>query len=425
MVPDVGQFYKLVPVDPDETSIESSRPTSSASPEPRFWVEKRRTKGNSFVVVEVSKKRVRDEKGALTPAATHTTTLGVARTDENGSGQHGTGGAEPIPPTVDPNRPHMQGEVGQVGGEDPHDREEEGCGVLVEATGGRGMDRAASWLRSKGMRLVHVGKAIENLEAIANMEAAEKWKRTLVEWRARVSLVHAVGVGGEVTDAEKVALVQRRDWLTGMKDWDGEFIALYDRVKKSEALKLVDIVRERMEMAQLSAKYLQLKDSTDATGGRLDRTVAKEEMYTWLYGKDLGCWNEFGRDLKYWKRWKIVTDALSAGTLTLWPKSINKSWITQTLNEHELELWLQAIHRYCAPVIALGAAATPFVLSALDGEPIPHGRLRLEIWNGTGAALRSLNLDWFSVELLIPNTPTASQRSDGDLSSEWGSDPFT
>ena len=249
---------------------------------------------------------------------------------------------------------------------------------------------------------------------IADISVATQWKDLMSEWRKKGTLRDLQRCDRSVTETEETAASEGRVWLEEGMDWDPKFVALYDRLKRTGIARALVTPQERLQMAALGRRYLELQDNSTSTaqGNEATRTphrsIAKEEMFRWLYGREeraKRAYSTFTRDIKYWRRWLRVTEVLPRGTIGLFPTTLKKTFVEQKLLKEELDTWLDCIKLFRPEVIHLGTALEPILMDAIDGAAPPTSRMRLESWDGSYQGLRELGGDWFEAEGSVPLTP--------------------
>jgi hypothetical protein len=299
-------------------------------------------------------------------------------------------------------------------------------GALVPATGSvdRPENRMLCWLqqqiptrtlaaREKLRQMVAVGSQL------AGHEVARQWKALIAQWRAEGICLSYGQAAGPITHDERDKSVRQRQWLVGESDCDYDFVALYDRLKRTTATTFLHAVLYRLQMSELGVRYAALTEETRASDARAPRTVAKQEMFRWLYGNEnqsSADYNEFERGIKYWRKWREITQKCSRGVLALFPTSMAKSFVEQKLTINELHVWLRAICELSTHGMALARAVLPILEDAVAQKPPPSRRLRLEVWDGRQATLSALGSQWFEPDATIPLTPIGSQERDDSLS---------
>ena len=169
----------------------------------------------------------------------------------------------------------------------------------------------------------------------------------------------------------------------------------------------------RLQMADLGERYQHLQGAERLSNARPQRVAAKEDMFAWLHGdqpRKGQLWDNFTRETKYWKRWMKVTEILSRGVVALFPSTMRKTFVEQTLKVNELTIWLEGVARFRPEVLTLSAAIHPIITAAIAGLPPPTERLRIEAWDGSSRTLGLLGTDWFGQEGFVPQTPPSTGR---------------
>lgn len=267
-----------------------------------------------------------------------------------------------------------------------------------------------------------LGPMVAYIFQVANYEVAWRWRELMSQWRLEGTLLMARHDGQAITAGEESVTLKSRDWLAKIPDWDREFVALYDRAKRTRVARALQDPQERLQMADLGLRYLHLQGDAKVTNARPQRVVAKEEMYVWIHGavqRKGAQWNEFARDIKYWKRWLTVTTVLHRGVVALFPDNIKKSFIEQQLHVPELSLWLETICRFRPELREISASILPLITDALAGLGPPQQRTRLEAWDGTPRGFRDLGATWFEADTAVPRTPPPSADEAGLDETGW------
>lgn len=243
------------------------------------------------------------------------------------------------------------------------------------------------------------------LYTLADHDVAAAWHTLLGQWRIHMTLVVVDRADRAVSAGEEQTAQQQRAWLVG-EEWDREFVALYDRAKQMKVARMLERPQGWLAMAALGRKYRQLHEGGEGPGNRSQRAVAKDEMFRWLYkaGKKGREWAEFTRDVKYWKRWLTVVEALPQGALALFPDSFPKTWLEQRLKAGELDIWLRAVKMFRPEVVKLGESIMPILTEALAGRGPPLYVTLLELWDGKRGGFEAMGSGWFEEDIAIDAT---------------------
>ncbi|KAI6809646.1 hypothetical protein KC342_g18309 [Hortaea werneckii] len=213
----------------------------------------------------------------------------------------------------------------------------------------------------------------------------------------------------------------RGTMLQGRDDWDADFVRIWDFARQRKVAGQLEHPLDRLISADLYERYEELQSDTRGRG-RPARVVAKETMFEWLYGEKPHRgrrWDEFGRTIKYGRRWREVTQALGRGVVALFPTALTANWINQTLLNGELTAWLAAVRAFHPHVVGLAESVEPLLAQATAGEAPPPFTLGIERWTGTKAALQELGTGWFTVAPAIPQTPPGSNTGLREPEDDW------
>ncbi|EMC90882.1 hypothetical protein BAUCODRAFT_335839 [Baudoinia panamericana UAMH 10762] len=425
--PRPGRLVKLTNIDvSDEHSSQQSRPSSSGSSDRgvvALLEQRRRT--DTWRVIDLDALRQTSEpapgREATVLATLPAVLLGPKRKrDQSPTCQGGREDRPANPATL------RQGERDPVdrseGGEQLHQRPS-----LTEAEVGATLSVEAQVYRWSEVRAPAMAGRVRHtmvayLWEIGNYQVALGWRDLLRTWRQDRTLLLPWRAGPSVTDDEDFAATKRRHWLSAEADWDREFVALYDRAQRTRVGRILDAPQERMQKADLGARYAFLQGKARMGATRPQRVVAKEEMFAWLYGtsKRKGAlWDDFTREIKYWTRWLTVTESLHRGIIALFPDTIKKSFVEQTLKVHELAVWLEAIKQFRPELIELSGTILPLLTDALAGRQPPPEPLLLENWDSNPTTLAALGAAWFHPDTAVPLTPQASEGSREERSPSW------
>lgn len=468
---DPGSLVAFIAVDAEGTaSSQHSRPSSSGSSDREVLVRLRRDRSGTFKVIRTGaavrgekrpNRRCRDHEGPsrwspLSPEREHDTppTPNLATRKRRRSGMEGSDTEEtgqvdgardkesdlgqriqPTGPTNESTPPPSGGEGldheagSRKGGRVP--RRRDGGDVEVDATQSRNAAQP-TLIAIVAERFPNANPKVHRLILqatclFANDEVARRWKELLILWRSEGTLLKLRPVRQGVTQEEERASIRQRVWLQNVDNWDREFVVLYDRTKRSQAMNTLDDLRIRLQMADLGSRYHALQAGVSSDSTRPRREVAKEEMFAWLTGsedKKSAKWREFERDIKYWKRWLSVVSRLGRGSVALFPDVVKKSFVEQTLKVDELTTWLVMVQDVRPEIITLGERLLPYLDAALAGLSAPTERTLLEGWDETVEGLRLLGPAWFEPDTSIPLTPPDGFGANMVERQDWSTDDF-
>jgi hypothetical protein len=236
---------------------------------------------------------------------------------------------------------------------------------------------------------------ITNAMAVGNARAIQTWKSICAHWRTHGSLTTVNLYAHNPSSSQALSTPAH---LAHAARAVQDLYRIFQTVNQSEVDSSLHLMFHRRYFADLFQHYSEAEVALAAEPpdgprprGMTNAALVKQRLFLSLHpehtaltnprthAKSQKAWDEFHRKLERGRRWLYLRDQTNPGIFALIPDSVSNRWVEKDLPYDIFCAWVNLIHRFNQPAIALGEAMLPGLQHALAGRSMPDRKIRLEI----------------------------------------------